>query len=351
MHNRRTARLPAHRSSCRRSGLAPWRMIVPCLVKPPRSEEIAGHQHLAGFSPCNRLPRQEQRLGKMISDQFEIVQNHEHRALFPVPALDQLDEIAQRARIDGIERLIEQDQIGVLQEHPCKQAALQLPSGERIERPPFESIEAHRRERIADLLAVLAVEPAEHAALRPKPQRNDVAYLRREMPIDFRMLRQICHPAAGMVLDPSRHRLDHPDDALEQGGFPRPIWADHGGERPMRQSPLQMMHGRVIVIAERQIVELQACAHRALLFSVPPRQSLHCPKTSTETASTANPLPAARWAISASWRSSNSFTLPQSRQMTNPGRWPCASSLQAMNALSASMRCTWPKVARRSSER
>ena len=62
------------------------------------------------------------------------------------------DQVAHGARVDGVERLVEQDQPGVLQQHAGEQRPLQLAARERIDAARLEAGEPHRCERPVDRL-------------------------------------------------------------------------------------------------------------------------------------------------------------------------------------------------------
>ena len=117
-------------------GLAPRRIVVPRLVETPGAQ--AGFPAAASRArrpPGHRAARQKQRFGKMLAHKVEIVDDDHHRALLAVPALDQRDQVGDRPGVDRVERLVEQDEVGILHQHARKQRALQLPAGKRVDRP------------------------------------------------------------------------------------------------------------------------------------------------------------------------------------------------------------------------
>ena len=72
---------------------------------------------------------------------------------------------------------------------------------------------------------------------------------------DLRQVGDVLRPHA-VALDAAGQRLDDADDALEQGRLAGAVRSDHGGQRAGSHRAVEMMHGRMAVIAERQIAEL-----------------------------------------------------------------------------------------------
>ena len=99
-------------------------MAVEGLDHAARLEQVVRRQHLAGLAPGDRLARQQQRLREGALHRFDIVQNGDDGAVLAMPALDQRQQIGAGARINRGEGLVEQDDVGVLQQEPGEQRAL-----------------------------------------------------------------------------------------------------------------------------------------------------------------------------------------------------------------------------------
>ena len=144
------------------------------------------------------------------------------------------DQVAHGARVDGVERLVEQDQRRVLQQHACEERALQLAAGERVDAARLKARQADRCERHVDRLAVGARDAPEHAAAAPEPERNEIDHAwpgtsgRSPRSAADRRCRP---PAQAGSDDAPAERLQDSDDALEQRRFSRPVRADDGGQR------------------------------------------------------------------------------------------------------------------------
>ena len=157
--------------------------------------------------------------GKMLAHQVEVVDDDHDGAALAVPALDQRDQVDDGLGVHRVERLVEQDDLGVLHQHPREQRPLQLAARQRVDRPLLEPFEADRRQRLRDRSAVFVGEAAEQSALRPDAERNEVDDACREGTVEFGLLRQIGDARIARVHDVPVHRLQHPDDALHQGRF------------------------------------------------------------------------------------------------------------------------------------
>jgi hypothetical protein len=194
----------------------------------------------------------------MLTHQLEIVHHHEHGAPFAMPVPDERDQIGGRLGVDGVERFVEQDQIGLLHEHAGKERALQLAAGQGVDRSALEAGQADRGERVAQVVPVLAVVTPQKAAFRPKSETNQVENAGWKAAVDLGLLRQIGKPLAGCRLHGAGHRFHDADDPFHQGGFARSVGADHRGQRTTFDGAVQMVDGRVAVIAEGQVAKGQA---------------------------------------------------------------------------------------------
>src|SRR5947207_1983260 len=97
--------------------------------------QIVTPKRSRGVSPSDGHTRQEKGRGKMLTYSIKIVQHRDDRApLFP-PALQEPQQIFGRVLVQRGERLIEQDDVGVLQQHPREQSSLELAYGKLGDRP------------------------------------------------------------------------------------------------------------------------------------------------------------------------------------------------------------------------
>ena len=177
---------------------------------------------------------------------------------FAVPALDQQYEVRDRPAVDGVERLVEQDEIGVLHQHAGKQRPLQLAARQRVQRAVLESRKADRLQRTAHRPTVVRRVPAEQPAPRPQAERNQVDDAGGEGAVEFGLLRQVGDADVSGPVDAPGHRLEHAGDAFHQGRFAGAVGAHDRRQRSFFDRAAKMVNGRVAAVAERQIVEDEA---------------------------------------------------------------------------------------------
>jgi hypothetical protein len=114
----------------KRRRFTPLSLVIPCFDETPGLEHIFRPQRFLRSPPGNGMTRQKQRFGKMVAHQLEIVDDDHDGATLAVPALDNVDQIAERLGVDRVERLVEKDDISVLHKNACKQSSLQLAAGQ-----------------------------------------------------------------------------------------------------------------------------------------------------------------------------------------------------------------------------
>ena len=235
---------------------------------------FSGVSTVGGPAPGDRLARQQQRLGKVRPHQIDVVQRREHGALLAVPALHQIEQVGRGLGVDGVERLVQHDHArrpaAAAARTAC--AASARPRACRSARPskPVSPTAAIARS-IAS--RVLAADAAEQAGALPQPHRHHVVDVDREAAVDLGGLRQI-----GDVLrleTPSRSMrpasgLSTPTMPLNSVDLPAPFGPTTAISAPVCDGAVEMMHGRMAVVAEREIAELQLRGHR-LTFTPSPR--------------------------------------------------------------------------------
>ena len=187
----------------------------------------------------------------------EIVQRGEHGAPLAVPTLDQRDEIGDGLAIDGAERLVEQDDGGVLQEQAREQHALELAARERADETVGQVLQSDRGESVRDLIAIVAVDTVPSADLPPQPHGRAVEHRDGKLLVDRDLLREVGDSRVPQTaeLDASAQRPKLAGDALEQGRLAGAVGADDGEQRPGLDVAGHVMNGRMPVVAERRVVE------------------------------------------------------------------------------------------------
>src|SRR5262249_50113606 len=127
----------------------------------------------------------------------------------------------------------------------------------------LEAGEPDRGDRLLDRRARLAVDAPEQAGAAPKPHRHHVVDVDRKRAVDLRGLRQVGDVLRRQTatLATACERLEHADDALEQRRLAGTVGTDHRDQRAGLDRAVEMMHGRMALVTERDVAELQSCAH------------------------------------------------------------------------------------------
>ena len=100
-------------------------------------------------------------------------------------------EILGRALVEGSERLVKQDDIGVLHEQPRKQSSLELTDGKFGDLPIHDSQKADGRECLVDIRSEASRGRADRTEISPIAERNKFGDRDRKPAIEFVLLRQI----------------------------------------------------------------------------------------------------------------------------------------------------------------
>ena len=189
---------------------------------------------------------------------LHVMQRGEHGAPLAVPAQNERDEIGDGLGVDGAERLIEQDEGGILQEQPREQHALELAARQCAHRTMPEVLQTDSGERADNLRLALAIEPAPGADLAPQPHRHAVEHRDGKAAIDVDLLRQVSNVGFGqpVEIDTAAERLELAHDALEQRRFAGAVRPDNGEQLAVLHLAGDVMHGGMPVVTEREIAKL-----------------------------------------------------------------------------------------------
>ena len=223
----------------------------------PGTPQVLFAQNLRRRTPCHEFARQQERFGILLTNVFEIVQDADYRATFAIPAPHQRRQVANRIGVDSAIGLVKQYQRRILQYHPGKARPLQLAAGELADRPVFQSTQAHRRDRIFNALFGRSIEATEGTELGPQSQGDKIVNDDGETGIEGRLLGEVGDVFALQAdqLDSPLHWPEFTDDAFEQRRFPGAIGSDKGQQAPGGYFALEMMHGRMPLVAKRQVIE------------------------------------------------------------------------------------------------
>ena len=118
---------------------------------------------------------------------------------------------------------------------------------------------------------------AEQAGRAPQTHADEIEHRDRKAAVDVGDLRQVGDVAGveAAERDRARERLQHADDAAKQRRLAGAVRADHREQRAGGDLAVEMMHGRMAVIAQRHIRGISA---RAMLTSSPARRRPTAPR-------------------------------------------------------------------------
>ena len=212
----------------------------------------------------------------MAAHLLHVVQHGDDRALLAMPTVDEGEEIGRGLGVDRVEGFIQQDDAGILQQETSEEHALELPDREGTDRPILETFEPDGRQRLGDLMAHDAGQPAENADPAPVAERHRIGDADREGAIYVRLLGQIGDVGAAEAAgrNPPFRRLQQADQGLDQGRLAGAIGPDHRRQRTRLETAGDMVHGRMAIIGNRQILDHQRgfgpmSAHRSAHSTAP----------------------------------------------------------------------------------
>ena len=188
---------------------------------------------------------------------LDVVQRGDDGAPLLVPAFDQDDEVGYGLGVDRPERLVEQDKPRILQEETREQHALELTAGQGADHAIGKVEQAERGERPGHRPLALCVDAAPDADLAPQPHGNAVEHRHGEAAVDVDLLRQIGDlvPVEPMQVDRAIEGSKLTHDALEQSRLAGAVGPDKREQLALFHLAGDMVHGRMAIIAKREIVE------------------------------------------------------------------------------------------------
>src|SRR5690606_3293034 len=100
-----------------------------------------------------------QRVGEMLLDQSGVVQHRDDGSFLLAPLVDDLDEILHGVLVDRRERLVEQDELRILQQEAREECALHLAAGKRADGAILEARRSRASARATLALSALSTPP------------------------------------------------------------------------------------------------------------------------------------------------------------------------------------------------
>ena len=220
-------------------------------------------------APGDRLAGEQQRLRKVRAHEVEVVQSGEDRASLAVPAPHQVEQVGDVLASMACERFVEHDHPRILQQQAREQHALHLPARERADRAVLETGKADGGDRRVDRARALRPMPPKDPGAAPKAHGHHVVDVDREGAVDLGGLRQVGDMLriGAAALDAAGQRLKHADNALEAASTCRaPFGPTTATQRAALHRAVEVVHGRMPVVAEREIAELQRARSSTYTF-------------------------------------------------------------------------------------
>ena len=222
------------------------------------ARKIVGRKRKRGVTPCDGRARQQKRRGEMQTYSVEIMQHRDERSALSLPALQEMQEILGRALIEGGERLVQQNDIGVLHEQPRKQSSLELTDGKFGDLPIHDGSRG-RRPRV----------PRRHSRQgAPGGSRTEPKF--RQSPSATSSATEIGNPRssssccgryarrwrarAAQMTSPAVGRMI-PASAFRERALPGPVWADHSREARGRKLASHALKRVSFAIAHGKIAD------------------------------------------------------------------------------------------------
>ena len=163
-------------------------------------------------------------------DDVQVVRDHDDAAPAPLPdRRDAFVEAELPGEVDVLDRLVEDQQVGVAQQRARQQHALALAARKPADRA------------VDGVFGAGFAQRAQHRLLRaPARQREQAADRKRQRRRRVEGLRQVAHREAGAAPDAARIGLDQAEQHADQGGLA-------GAVRPDDGQNLVLAHRRVDV--------------------------------------------------------------------------------------------------------
>ena len=165
--------------------------------------------------------------------------------------------------IDARERLVEQQQLGVLCGDLREQGALALAARQLAEPAAREVVDGERAHRVRHELAVAVRHPPPPAERAPAAHRDDVADGRGEHRLDRDLLGEVGDAVGADRRSRPRAGSRQPDGGREQRALPRPVRPEHGDRAPARHLEVDRLERDDVAVTDGQVLARQDRAHGA----------------------------------------------------------------------------------------
>jgi hypothetical protein len=197
---------------------------------------------------------------------LQVVVDDDHRLSVVAQLAQDIDDGALGGRVDAGHRLVEEIDIGFLDQRAGEEDALLLAAGELADLAVGIVLHADLRQGVHRLVAFGAAGAAQPAEMAVEPHRHDIEGVGREIPVDAGALRHIADLAALAVIgaavdaDMAGGRGDEAEDRLDQRRLAGAVRADDRRHDAGRDVEIDVPQHRLGVIADRQVLDMDGKA-------------------------------------------------------------------------------------------
>jgi hypothetical protein len=197
---------------------------------------------------------QHQHLIEIVGDGRQIVVDDDHAAPLPGQPAQERDDRALGGSIDAGKRLVEDQEVGLLDQCTCQEDALLLAAGQLPDLPVGKRRHIDLAETVHRELPLAWTDQLQSAEAGIEPHQDDIDDGRREVPVDAGALRHIGDAGAHRVerlaekSDIAGDRRHHTHRSLEQRRFSRAVRPDDGAHLPGCELHIDRRKRRLIAI-------------------------------------------------------------------------------------------------------
>ena len=173
-----------------------------------------------------------------------------------MPAGQQTQQHLLGGHVDADEGLVQHHHLRILQDQLGKAHPLEFSTRQCTDEPPGVAPQPHLVERFGHPAGPLAPQAAKGPAAMPQARGHQILHGDGKLPVGLADLRQVGHAAAALVRQlhlTIQQREPLADEQLQEGGFAGPVGADHGQHVTGVNLQLQMVHGRMPVVTDRDV--------------------------------------------------------------------------------------------------
>lgn len=180
----------------------------------------------------------------------DVMSGYQHRTASPLQLVEDVGDDAPGLGVDGVERLVEEEELCLLGQRPGKQHSLLLAAGELAQLPRRQVVEGELAEHSTHNLPVLAPRTPQPSEMDVAAGEHELGDGHRKAPAQLAALGEIRHP---VMAAPDPQPVDAHPPLLEgqsagehpqQGGLAGTIGPDDGDAHARRHAEVDASQGR-----------------------------------------------------------------------------------------------------------